>query len=400
MKVLHIFDHSIPLHSGYTFRSRSILNQQRALGIQTCHVTSPKHGNAVAGTETADDLLFYRSAQPSGIMTKLPGFNQLALVGPMTERILEVVALEKPDILHAHSPALNGLAALQASKKCGLPVVYEIRAFWEDAAVDHGSCKEGDLRYTLTRQLENYVVKRANAVTTICEGLRKDLVGRGFAANKLTVIPNAVNVEHFQMCGPKNAQLEAELGLTGCQVLGFLGSFYAYEGLDLAIAALASITQQAPDLRLLLVGGGPQEQQLRQLAQSLGVADKVIFTGRVPHQQIDNYYSLVDLLVYPRKSMRLTDLVTPLKPLEAMAQGKLVLASDVGGHHELITDGVNGYLFQADNVSAMADKIISLLSNRAQWPDVLQRGRHYVESERNWHNSVSNYLPLYQSLLK
>jgi glycosyltransferase involved in cell wall biosynthesis len=83
-----------------------------------------------------------------------------------------------------------------------------------------------------------------------------------------------------------------------------------------------------------------------------------------------------------------------------MAQGKLVLASDVGGHHELITDGVNGYLFQADNVSAMADKIISLLSNRAQWPEVLQRGRHYVESERNWHNSVSNYLPLYQSLLK
>lgn len=400
MKVLHIFDHSIPLHSGYTFRSRSILNEQRALGIETCHVTSPKQGNKAAGMETSDGLTFYRSAPATGLLSKIPGFNQLALVGPLTERILEAVAIEKPDVLHAHSPALNGLAALRASKICGLPVVYEIRAFWEDAAVDHGTCKEGDLRYTLTRQLENYVVRRADAVTTICEGLRSDLVSRGFAASKFTVIPNAVNIEHFQVCGPKDAELEHRLGLTGCQVLGFLGSFYAYEGLDLAVRALAQVHLQAPDLRLLLVGGGPQEQLLKQLVIDLGVADKVVFTGRVPHAEVDKYYSLVDLLIYPRKSMRLTDLVTPLKPLEAMAQGKLVLASDVGGHKELITDGDNGYLFPADNVGALADKMLALLAAREQWPLVLERGRAYVDNVRNWRVSVSHYLPLYQRLLE
>jgi PEP-CTERM/exosortase A-associated glycosyltransferase len=398
VKVLHIFDHSIPLHSGYTFRSRSILKEQRALGIETCHVTSPKQGNATESVDTVDGLTFYRSAQPKGLLSKIPGLNQLALVGPMTERILAAIDAEKPDVLHAHSPALNGLAALRAAKISGLPVVYEIRAFWEDAAVDHGTCKEGDLRYTLTRQLENYVVSRADAVTTICEGLRSDLVSRGYAADKFTVIPNAVNIEQFQLCGPKDAALEAELGLAGCEVLGFLGSFYAYEGLDLAVRALAQVHQQAPQLRLLLVGGGPQEQQLKQLVQQLGLNDKVIFTGRVPHADVDRYYSLVDLLLYPRKSMRLTDLVTPLKPLEAMAQGKLVLASDVGGHKELIRDGDNGYLFQADDVDALAAKMLQLLAAREQWPQVLQRGRDYVEKVRNWRVSVSHYLPLYQRL--
>lgn len=400
MKVLHIFDHSIPLHSGYTFRSRSILKEQRALGIETCHVTSPKQGNATESVDTVDGLTFYRSAQPTGLLSKIPGLNQLALVGPMTQRILAAIEAEKPDILHAHSPALNGLAALRAAKISGLPVVYEIRAFWEDAAVDHGTCKEGDLRYTLTRLLENYVVSRANAVTTICEGLRSDLVSRGYAADKFTVIPNAVNIEQFQLCGPKDAVLEAELGLVGCEVLGFLGSFYAYEGLDLAVRALAQVHQQAPQLRLLLVGGGPQEQQLKQLVQQLGLHDKVIFTGRVPHADVDRYYSLVDLLLYPRKSMRLTDLVTPLKPLEAMAQGKLVLASDVGGHKELIRDGDNGYLFPADDVDALAAKMLQLLADREQWPQVLQRGREYVENVRNWRVSVSHYQHVYDRTRK
>ena len=152
-------------------------------------------------------------------------------------------------------------------------------------------------------------------------------------------------------------------------------------------------------MRLLLVGGGPQQQQLKQLTEELGLTDYVIFTGRVPHGEVDRYYSLVDLLIYPRKSMRLTDLVTPLKPLEAMAQGKLVLASDVGGHKELITDGVNGFLFPADNVPAFSDTIIRLTQHSAEWPQIIAQGREFVEQVRNWRVSVSRYLPLYQQLL-
>ena len=404
MKILHVFDHSIPLHSGYTFRSRSILKQQHALGIETCHVTSPKHGNDQVEIENVDGLKFYRSAPISGLMSKLPVFNQMSYIGPMVKRILEVIDIEKPDVIHAHSPALNGLAALKAGRKSGLPVVYEIRAFWEDAAVDHGTCKEDDLRYRLTRKMETHVVKNANAVTTICKGLRGDLINRGFDESKFTVIANAVNIEQFDVITlqdkANNADLAATLELTNCDVLGFLGSFYAYEGLDLAIAAMPAVLAKNAKVRLLLVGGGPQEQNLKQQVTLLGLEGKVIFTGRVPHSEVGKYYSLVDLLVYPRKPMRLTDLVTPLKPLEAMAQGKPVIASDVGGHKELITNNETGFLFKAGDSVELAERLVELLTDKNKLNSVLLNGRTYVESVRNWKNSVSNYLPLYQKIIE
>ena len=307
-------------------------------------------------------------------------------------------------MIHAHSPALNGLAALKAGRKSGLPVVYEIRAFWEDAAVDHGTCKEDDLRYRLTRKMETHVVKQANAVTTICEGLKADLIGRGFPDSKFTVIGNAVNIDQFEVITEQdkidNTDLANTLKLAGCDVLGFLGSFYAYEGLDLIIAAMPAILAQNPNARLLLVGGGPQEQSLKQQVTLLGLEGKVVFTGRVPHSEVGKYYSLVDLLVYPRKAMRLTDLVTPLKPLEAMAQGKPVIASDVGGHKELIIDNKTGFLFKAGDVEQLSERIVTLLNDKETLKSVLVHGRDYVENVRNWQNSVSNYLPLYQSLLK
>lgn len=399
MKVLHVFDHSIPLHSGYTFRSRSILKKQHELGIETCHVTSPKHGNSEKEEETVDGLVFYRSAQPTGLMSKLPVLNQLAFISPMEERILEVIEKEKPDVIHAHSPALNGIAGLRAARKAGLPFVYEIRAFWEDAAVDHGTCKEGDLRYNMTRALESYVVKRADAVTTICEGLKKDLKQRGVAESKLTVIPNAVNIEQFDVIEQKDPVLIEELGLADKNVIGFLGSFYAYEGLDLVVDAMPALLERDPNIHLLLVGGGPQDDNLKAQVKKLGIDSHVTFTGRVPHADVNRYYSVVDLLVYPRKSMRLTELVTPLKPLEAMAQGRIFLASDVGGHHELIKDQVTGYLFKSDSVEHLVEGISSALANKGKWPDIKANGRDYVENDRNWRNSVLRHQQIYQGLV-
>ncbi|MCT6699028.1 TIGR04063 family PEP-CTERM/XrtA system glycosyltransferase [Rheinheimera sp. 4Y26] len=398
MKILHLFDHSIPLHSGYTFRSRAILQQQANMGFQTCHVTSPKQGACQQAKETVDGLTFYRTEAPDGFLSKIPVLNQLILIPAMKKRLLEVIALEKPDVIHAHSPALNGMAALLAGKAAGIPVVYEVRAFWEDAAVDHGTCKEGDLRYRLTKAMETYVLKGADAVTTICEGLRKDMLSRGIAADKITPIPNAVNVEQFQLINQKDQQLAEKLGLQGKKVLGFLGSFYAYEGLDLLVAAMPAILKQVPDAVLLLVGGGPQQQALEQQIRELGLEQHVIMPGRVPHSVVNSYYSLVDLLVYPRKSMRLTELVTPLKPLEAMAQGKVLLASNVGGHHELIEHGKTGWLFQSDDVTALSNAAVELLNATEQWPQIRQNGRNFVENVRNWQQSCSPYLNIYQRL--
>ena len=395
MRVLHIFDHSIPLHSGYTFRSLSILRGQRNLGWHTFHLTSPKQNSGDELENDVDGLHFYRTPTASGLMVKLPVLSEIALMNALERRLEEVVAKIKPDILHAHSPVLNALPALRVGQRHGIPVVYETRAFWEDAAVDHGTCKEGDLRYRLTRSLETYAFKRADAVTTICEGLRSDIVGRGIPAEKVTVIPNAVNIEEFTVGGQANPVLVSQLGLTDKTVIGFIGSFYAYEGLDILLKAFPLMLARNADVRVLLVGGGPEENRLKAMAAELGIADKVVLTGRVPHAQVQHYYDLLDVLVYPRLSMRLTDLVTPLKPLESMAQGRLLAASDVGGHYELIRDNETGVLFKSGSPQALSDRVLDLLAHPERWQGLKDAGRRFVETERNWGVSVGRYPAVY-----
>lgn len=402
MKILHILDHSIPLHSGYTFRTRAILEQQRARGWETAHVTSAKHTQAAkcdAAYEEVDGFGFYRTSLSRGWLAGIPVLNQFSIIDGLAARLADIIPEVRPDVLHAHSPALDGVAALRAARRFDLPLVYEVRAFWEDAAVDHGTAREGGMRYRATRALETYVLKRADAVTCICEGLRGDIIARGIPAAKVSVIPNAVDAEKFALGGTPDAALAASLGLSGSRVLGFIGSFYAYEGLTLLLQALPQMLEKAPDVRVLLVGGGPQEQELKRLAQELKLEGKIVFTGRVPHHDVPRYYDLIDILVYPRLPMRLTELVTPLKPLEAMAQGRLILASDVGGHKELIRQGSTGQLFRAGDAAALAQAALQMLAQRERWSEFKAAARAYVEQERNWPVSVTRYTDIYQRLV-
>jgi PEP-CTERM/exosortase A-associated glycosyltransferase len=392
LRVLHVLDHSVPLHSGYTFRTLSLLREQRRLGWETFHLTSPKQGPGTACSEDVDGMTFFRTPSAStASQRRMPVWDEWQLMRRLQQRLLEVASEVRPQIIHAHSPVLNALPALKVGRKLGIPVVYEVRAFWEDAAVDHGSTTEGSLRYRLTRDVETHALRRAAHVFTICEGLRGDIVARGIPPAKVTVIPNAVDIDAFQAGGTPDEALRRQLGLDGCTVVGFIGSFYAYEGLDLLLAAWPGLLQRRPDLRLLLVGGGPQEAALKAQAQALGVADRMVFTGRVPHARVQRYYDLVDVLAYPRLPMRLTELVTPLKPLEAMAQQRLLLASDVGGHRELIRHGDNGWLFQAGSAPSLTEQLLALLDLRSRWPQLRAAGRRYVEHERNWAASVSHY---------
>ncbi|MGH8645507.1 MAG: TIGR04063 family PEP-CTERM/XrtA system glycosyltransferase [Gammaproteobacteria bacterium] len=400
MRILHILDHSIPLHSGYSFRTRAILEQQRALGWETYHLTSSKQAGAQDLEENADGLHFYRCLPLKGWQARTPLLNQLMVITQLHARLHQVAAQIKPDILNAHSPALTGVAALRVGRRLNIPVVYEVRAFWEDAAVDHGTTNEGGARYRLTRALESYVLKRAHAVTVLCAGLRQDILERGIAPERVTVIPNAVDPSKFQALGYKDEALAAELGLGEAKVLGFIGSFYAYEGLPLLLEALPEILSSFPQTHVLLVGGGRDEARLKELARKLHVSDRVVFTGRVPHQEIERYYDLIDILVYPRYSMRLTELVTPLKPLEAMAQGRLVVASDVGGHKELIRDGETALLFKAGESRALAARIIELLQQPELWPRLRQNERNFIEAERTWAMSVARYREIYEGLLR
>ena len=392
LRILHVLDHSAPLHSGYTFRTLAILREQHALGWDTLQLTTPKQGPGDARQETVDGLSFLRTPSRAGT-------GLLAQMRLTAHRLKEAVADSRPDLIHAHSPVLNALPSLWVGRQTGLPVVYEMRASWEDAAVDHGSTREGSLRYRVSRSLESFALRRATQVTTICDGLRNDIVARGIPEQRVAVIPNAVDVGAFRFGAEPDPWLRRELGLEGATVLGFAGSFYGYEGLDLLIEAARRMLPAHPALRVLLVGGGPQEQNLKAQAAAAGFQDRVIFAGRVPHAQVQRYYELIDVLAYPRLPIRLTELVTPLKPLEAMAQGRMFVASDVGGHRELIRDRETGFLFRAGDVGERQRVLEELLAQRELWPQIRAQARRFVEVERTWTSSVARYAEVYRRAL-
>ena len=395
-RVLHVLDHSLPLHSGYTFRTRAILKAQQATGLDVRGITGLRHSKDGPDAEEADGILFHRTR---GAASGPPGIREWREIRALADAIVALAREWRADVLHAHSPALCGMAALHAGKQLGIPVVYEIRAFWEDAAVSNGTGSEGNVKYRLTRALENRVVAGAGAVVTICQGLKDDLVQRGVPADKITLSPNGVDLALFGQSAAPDPQLHAELGLGDGPVIGFIGSFYDYEGLDDMIAAMPLLLAQVPGARLLLVGGGPMEAALRAQAQASPAAGAIRFGGRVPHAEVERYYALVDVMAYPRKRSRLTDLVTPLKPLEAMAQDKLVAASDVGGHRELITDGITGTLFAPDDPAALAAALGALLAAPARWSALRAAGRTHVAAHHDWGRNVDRYHVVYQTLL-
>ena len=399
-RVLHVLDHSLPLHSGYTFRTRAILKAQEGAGIAVRGITGRRHGLEAednGSPEFIDGLTFHRTP---GLPDGPPALRELREIAALDSAIRQLADEWRPDIIHAHSPALCGAAAQRAARALGIPLVYEIRAFWEDAAVGNLSGTEGSIKYRLTRALETRVVRQAEAVFTICEGLRNDLIARGIAPGKIGIMPNGVDLTLFGEPVARDAGLGAMLGIDAqTPVIGYIGSFYDYEGVDDLIAAMPLLRRSHPGARLLLVGAGPMESAWRAAAAALPEPEAVIFTGRVPHAEVERYYSLVDVLAYPRKCQRLTDLVTPLKPLEAMAQRRLVAASDVGGHRELITDGVTGTLFAPDDPAACAAALARMIADRSEWDVMKGRAQAHVRTRHDWAVNVARYLSVYHLLL-
>jgi PEP-CTERM/exosortase A-associated glycosyltransferase len=395
IRILHVLDHSLPVQSGYAFRSAAILREQRKLGWTTIQVTGVKHGKSSQGLEPVGGIDYYRTPIPTTLANRLPVINQFEGVRVLRERLRQVIAIEKPDIVQAHSPVLNAMAAFGLGK----PVVYEMRSSWEDAAVSTGTTREGSARYRLSRWLETRALRRADAVTTICEGLRHEVIARGVSADRVTVVPNAVDPESFSPSTGDAAPVRTRFGLQNNVVIGFIGSFFAWEGLALLIDSFPEVLAKRPECRVLLVGAGVHEPALREQTARLGLKDRVIFAGQVPNSQVREYYDAIDVLVYPRLPMRLTDMVTPLKPLEAMAIAKAQVASDVGGHKELIRDGETGVLFRAGDAHACAAAILRVIDDPALASRLKARGPEFIREQRTWSIVVPRYEPVYRRLM-
>ena len=395
-KVLHILDHSLPQQSGYASRSHAILRALMDSDLEVEAITSPKHGNSPLCREDIDNVCYWRTPIADGSSTGgITG--QIRTVALTRNMIKKKIQDRKPDLVHAHSPCLNGLAALGH----GVPLIYEMRSSWEDAAVSEGATREGSLRYRVSKQLETFVARKATAITVICDGLRRELENRGIQGDKITVVPNALPARIFELPSDEEVTaLRGKLRLIDSKVIGFFGSFFQWEGVDDLVRVLPKVVNAVPNVRLLLAGGGRQERFLRNLVSELGVERYVLFAGRVPAAAMPTYYGLADVMVYPRLSNRLTEMVTPLKPLEAMAQNTPVLASDIGGHRELIDDGRTGFLFAPGDEEALASEIINVLQQQSGVDAIVRVARQEVMQDRRWESVARRYVDLYDRLAR
>ena len=400
-RVLHVLDHSRPLLSGYSVRSHSLVAAQKKIGFSPEVLTGPLHQleDPSAVDTTIDGISHRRTSLPTGwkhalLKWRVPVLRESAVVQLLREQILKALDHNLFDIVHAHSPALCGLAAFQAAKARNVPFVYEIRAFWEDAAVDQKKTRQTSPRYMVSRWLEGYVSRRADAVVGIARHILDDLCTRGLLSDKLFHVPNGVDADRF-VVAPRDELLASQLGLTQDPVIGFIGSLYRYEGIAWLVRAAAELRHRGVPLQILIVGSGEELPEIQAAIRETKAQEFAHATGSVPHDQIERYYSLMDVMVYPRRRNRLTELTTPLKPLEAMAQGKAVLASDVGGIRELVEPDIPCVLFQPDDIEDFFNKANQLLSNERLRRDWGERGRQMVLREKDWKVLAMRYGAVY-----
>jgi PEP-CTERM/exosortase A-associated glycosyltransferase len=406
IRVLHVLDHSWPVHTGYSIRSLHLLAAQKQIGFLPRALTGPLQlvDDPDAADTVVDGISYSRtpyggSFSKWAIAGRRPVLRELEVVRLIRGRILELLKKDSVDVIHAHSPALCGLGALQAARSAKIPFVYELRAFWEDAAVDQNKTQKHSLRYALSRKLEDHVVHGADGVVGIARPILEELEKRKADPARLFHVPNGVDTGKFAPL-PRDVQLAAELGLGEQPVLGFIGSLYRWEGIAWLVRAVAELRRRGTTCKLLIVGDGEEMPTVRDAVRECRAAEFVQILGRVPHGEIERYYSVIDVLVYPRHSIRLTELVTPLKPLEAMALGKAILGSDVGGIRELLVPGQTGLLYRADNLDDFCSQAKRILEDSEMRRQLGARAREVILREKDWKTLARRYVSIYDAALR
>jgi glycogen synthase len=402
-RVLHILDHSWPVMDGYSQRSRCLMTAQSELGLRPSVLTSPLHQQDDPGAIdiTHLGLRYFRTPAQQGLAARAirgrwPLLREISVVRLLRRRIQALLDTEAFDIIHAHSPSLCGLAALPVARSREIPFVYELRAFWEDAAVDQNKTHTRSLRYALSRKLEDYVVHGAHAVVGISRSILDELKARGANPARLFHVPNGVDTVKFSQIS-RDDRLAAKLGLGKEPVLGFIGSLYRWEGVEWLVGAVAELRRRGTPCKLLVIGDGEEMPAVRAAVRAMDASDFIQIVGRVSHDDIERYYSVVDVLVYPRHSIRLTELVTPLKPLEGMALGKAILGSDVGGIRELIEPEQTGLLFRADNVDDFCKQSQRLIGQESLRRELGARARELILREKDWKILAQRYVSIYDA---
>ncbi len=444
MRILHLVHHTLPWQDGYALRTRHIARVQALCGHQPIVATLPgiqKHipeGADFDGLHRADVegiCHYYQDARGYSLVvsiakTMLRAASRLGPVralytkardryygqaadrastrsdwmGLSHTKILDayygkIAARHQPlSALHAHTPFLNATYAAALKERYGIPYVYEVRGLWEDTYVSSGEWQEEDDSYAVRRSAETHAMREADAVVAISAHLRDEIVGRGVQQDRTFVVPNGVDTSAFNP-QPRDVELTRRYDLANRIVLGYIGSLRELEGLDLLVMAMPDIVRADERAACLIVGDGPERSRLRALVSQLSLDRHFVWIDPVPHSQVDRYYSLIDVFVLPRTDTRVNQMVTPLKPLEAMCMGKAVLASNMAGLTEILQHHKTGFVFQAGNHHDLTERTLELLQRRELRDTVGRQAREWVLRERDWHTVVQKYDSIYGMLL-
>ncbi|WP_299449780.1 glycosyltransferase family 4 protein [uncultured Serinicoccus sp.] len=401
---LYCLHNSLPHHSaGYATRTHGLLRGVRAEGWNVQGVTRLGYPYDMPGQDDlgdiaprieVDDVPYHRLSHSPGIEKKNP-------IQPYVERYVDALSglarRERPFVLHAASNHWNGLSVVECGRRLGIPSVYEVRGLWE---VTRGSrdpdwMSGGMFRYMA--RMEADAARGATRVLTITQALADELVNRGVEDDKISVVPNGVDTSRF-VPRPRDEELARRLGVQGRTVVGYVGSILDYEGLDLLIDAAATLKAERSDVAFLFVGDGAELVQFRERVEAENLGDVVIFTGRVPHHEVEDYYSLVDICPFPRLPLPVCEMVSPLKPFEAMAMGKAVVASDVAALAEIVTEGENGLLHRKGDAESLTAVIRDLLEHPERRQRLGEQALAWVRRERDWGSLAGRVSELYTSL--
>lgn len=403
-RVFYLLHNSLPHHSaGYATRTHGLLRGIRGHGWDVQGVTRlgypydmPKMDSLgpVDQTVVVDDVPYHRLSTTEGIEMKSP---IQAYTARYSKALQKLAAEKQPFVLHAASNHWNGLAAVTTARRLGIPSVYEVRGLWEVTRGSRDPEWMGGGMYRYIARMEADAAANADRVITITNALREELISRGVNEDKISVVPNGVETSRFTP-RERNEELAAKLGLQNKTVVGYVGSILDYEGLGLLIDAAQKLKQERNDVAFLLVGDGAELAHFTERVESEDLSDTVIFTGRVPHHEVEDYYSIIDICPFPRLPLPVCEMVSPLKPFEAMAMEKVVIASDVAALAEIVSHQSNGLLFEKGNAESLVEGLRALLDSSQLRRSLAESGRRWVEQERDWGRLSGDIAEIYSEL--
>ncbi len=400
-RILHVVGRTVPYaSSGYAVRTHHTVRAQRALGIDAQVVSQLgfpwEDGHEPDRVEDVDGVPHHRLPVPADARLPIPLDERLRRhVDALVERARELC----PAALHAASDFRNGVVAIEAGERLGIPVIYEMRGFWEETwLARHGEHAMDRDTYRLRRERELEVAQRAAHVVTLAPTMRDELVARGVDAERISLAPNAVSPDDFPECD-RDTELAADLGIAdGEVVVGYVSSFVGYEGIHILLDAIATLRRSGAPVRGLLVGDGAVRPELERQARTLGIAEEVIFTGRVPHAQVGDYYRLIDVFVVPRTNARVCRLVSPLKPYEAMATRRAMVVSGTPVLRDIVEDGVTGLVFEPEDPDDLSTRMRELVDDPDRRETLGRAAREQVLTHHTWERNAERYLEVYRSL--